>query len=740
MNDQKKDNIYNIIESKQPLLISGFNIKTINNKSILGPGDMELGSGSVNTDKKSLGLENVDNTSDLNKPVSTYTQNALNNKQDVLVSSINIKTLNNSTLLGSGNIEINKVGLGLSNVDNTSDLNKPVSVPVQNALDSKQDVLVSSINIKTLNNSTLLGNGNIEINKVGLGLSNIDNTSDLNKPVSIPVQNELNHKQDILVSSINIKTLNNSTLLGSGNIEINKVGLGLSNVDNTSDLNKPVSNSVQNALNLKENVANKNVAFGYAGLNGSGKLNINQLPVSGLNYIGIWNANLNLPTISPSVGNAGDFYKVNVSGNSLIDGYGDWNIGDWIIFNGYTWDKIDNSESVNSVSGKIGSVILNKNDVGLDKVDNTSDLNKPISTYVQNALNNKQDTLISQTSIKSLNSNSLLGAGNLIIDKNSLGLDKVDNTSDLNKPISTYVQNALNLKENISNKNIPNGYVGLDSSGKINKNLIPFNGLNYLGVWNANSNTPQILSSSGNIGDYYKVSIAGNSNIDGIMTWDIGDWIIFNGSTWDKIDNSETVLSVAGKIGNVVLVKNDVGLSNVDNTSDLSKPISIYTQNELNKKQDKLISGVNIQSINNNSLLGNGNINIVDSVALLKFNGVTFGVGNYLPTLTKVAGNLNISSYNSTEFLLERSSTYEISFSASLYFSGTDMKITLEAYENNNWVDVSFGGATWMNARQCSFITLYTTNIDTRMRLVRSMIDSELFVDSCRLFIKKLIM
>jgi hypothetical protein len=56
--------------------------------------------------KTSLALNNVDNTSDANKPVSSATQTALDAKQATLVSGTNIKTVNNTSLLGSGNIAI----------------------------------------------------------------------------------------------------------------------------------------------------------------------------------------------------------------------------------------------------------------------------------------------------------------------------------------------------------------------------------------------------------------------------------------------------------------------------------------------------------------------------------------------------------------------------------------------------------------------------------------------------------
>jgi len=57
-------------------------------------------------DKSSVGLGNVDNTSDANKPISTATQTALNAKQDTLVSGTNIKTINGASVLGSGDLVV----------------------------------------------------------------------------------------------------------------------------------------------------------------------------------------------------------------------------------------------------------------------------------------------------------------------------------------------------------------------------------------------------------------------------------------------------------------------------------------------------------------------------------------------------------------------------------------------------------------------------------------------------------
>jgi hypothetical protein len=84
--------------------------------------------------KTALALNNVDNTSDANKPVSSATQSALNAKQDTLVSGTNIKTINGTSVLGSGNIAISSAvawGGVTGTLSNQTDL--------QTALDGKVD-------------------------------------------------------------------------------------------------------------------------------------------------------------------------------------------------------------------------------------------------------------------------------------------------------------------------------------------------------------------------------------------------------------------------------------------------------------------------------------------------------------------------------------------------------------------------------------------------------------------------
>ena len=75
--------------------------------------------------------------------------------------------------------------------------------------------------------------------------------------------------------------------------------------------------------------------------------------------------------------------------------------------------------------------------------------------------------------------------------------------------------------------------------------------LSYQGGWNASTNVPALVSSVGTNGYYYVVTTAGSTNLNGITDWAIGDWAIFNGTVWQKIDQTNTVTSVNGLTGAV---------------------------------------------------------------------------------------------------------------------------------------------------------------------------------------------
>ena len=92
--------------------------------------------------------------------------------------------------------------------------------------------------------------------------------------------------------------------------------------------------------------------------------------------------------------------------------------------------------------------------------------------------------------------------------------------------------------------------------------------LQFEGTWNASTNSPTLSSGSGTSGDYYIVSTAGSTNLDGITDWAIGDWAVFANTTWTKIDNSQVGNVTGSGSGGRVAFWN--GTSNVTSDAGLT--------------------------------------------------------------------------------------------------------------------------------------------------------------------------
>ena len=108
---------------------------------------------------------------------------------------------------------------------------------------------------------------------------------------------------------------------------------------------------------------------------------------------------------------------------------------------------------------------------------------------------------------------------------------------------------------------VANGVASLDAGGKVPVSELPaavLGALSYQGTWNASTNTPTLASGVGVKGYYYVVSVAGSTNLDGVTDWVVGDWAVFNGTVWQKVDNTDAVTSVNGQTGTVVLTQADI--------------------------------------------------------------------------------------------------------------------------------------------------------------------------------------
>jgi hypothetical protein len=144
-------------------------------------------------------------------------------------------------------------------------------------------------------------------------------------------------------------------------------------------------------------------------------------------------------------------------------------------------------------------------------------------------------------------------------------------------------------------------------------------GLDYRGTWNASTNTPTLVSSVGTNGYYYIVSVAGTTNLDGITDWQVGDWVIFNGSAWQKLDQTNLVTSVNGFTGAVVLTNTDIsgfGTMSTQNANAVAITGGSINGTAIGATTAAAVTGTTVTAstlvVNNNSTIGSSNTDTVN--------------------------------------------------------------------------------------------------------------------------------
>jgi hypothetical protein len=165
------------------------------------------------------------------------------------------------------------------------------------------------------------------------------------------------------------------------------------------------------------------------------------------------------------------------------------------------------------------------------------------ATYVGKVLNipiyQAQGNYITQLSGEA----TAVGPGNAVV--------TLDNTAVISKVLTGL---------NVTGGNIIASDTILQAFGKVQNQINGLvGGVQYQGTWNAATNTPTLQSSVGTKGHYYVVSVPGNTNLNGITDWKLGDWAIYDGTAWQKVDNTDSVISVNGYTGEVILTYSDVG-------------------------------------------------------------------------------------------------------------------------------------------------------------------------------------
>jgi len=615
-------------------------------------------------DKADVGLGNVDDTSDADKPISTATQTALSDKVNVdgaKVLSENDFTNDLKTLLESKKVKDTTLDNGKIKVDYSDGTSANLVLPSSNDVDTVTfDDATKKVKITLLDGTAK--EITLSFSKADVGLGNADNTSDADKPVSTATQTELdklvvkdgvkvlsdNSLTDALKDAIELKKVKDVTFVADKlkidftdgtNTELtppagvnldtvafddatkkvtftltngvtkevilsfNKSDVGLGDVDNTSDANKPISTATQTALDLKINVDGAKVLTTNDFTDALKTLletkKVTNVEPDGANlkvtFTDATNTTIALPT------------------NINLDSVG--------------YDKPTKKLTFALTDGttKDVTLTLDKADLGLGNVDDTSDLDKPISTATLTALNDKVNTdgakvlsendfttalktavelkkvlnvepdgtnlkvtftdateamlnIPTNVNLDSVSFNAMLNKVTYVLtngvnkevilsfDKADVGLGNVDNTSDVNKPISTATQTALGDKVNVDGaKVLTTNDLTNDLKTLLEKKKVENT------TYDSGANKITIVYTDGTTAILDLATVT-NINLDSVA--------------YDQPTKKLTFALTDGTNKEVTLViaKGDIGLANVDNTSDADKPISSLTQTALDSK------------------------------------------------------------------------------------------------------------------------------------------------------------
>jgi len=180
-------------------------------------------------------------------------------------------------------------------------------------------------------------------------------------------------------------------------------------------------------------------------------------------------------------------------------------------------------------------------------------------------------------------------------------------------------------------------------------------GSTYQGTWNALTNTPPLTSSVGTSGYYYIVNVAGSTNLNGITDWNIGDWAIFNGGVWQKVDNTDSVVSVNGFTGAVSLT-----------TTNIAEGTNLYYTDSRAR-------------LSNSFVAGSGAYNSTTGVITIPTNNNQITNGSNFIILTSLSGGTGIN-YNNTTGVITNSAPDQIvslSNGAGISVTGTYPSFTI---------------------------------------------------------------
>lgn len=208
------------------------------------------------------------------------------------------------------------------------------------------------------------------------------------------------------------------------------------------------------------------------------------------------------------------------------------------------------------------------------------------------------------------------------------------------------VEGRVDATEIVANAAIPaaekganNGVATLDGAGKVPITQLPSSIMTYEGIWNALTNSPTLADGVGDAGMVYRVGTAGTQNLgSGPITFDVGDYVIYSGTIWQKSDTTDSVVSVNGQTGIVTLTTDNVneGVTNLYFTTTRARTAAVVNSTA-GAQTDQAPSVDSIKTYVNTQIAAQTGISAtriadgsVDNTEFQYLNGVTSSIQTQL--------------------------------------------------------------------------------------------------------------
>ena len=432
------------VASKQDILVSGQNIKTINGESVLGSGNIAIQGGTSNwddiqgkpefaevatsgsyndlTDKPEIPSDYIENITDSDTEFSIDT--AFNYKSGKKYSLSFSKTGGFDVIIGGVGDTQRKINLSIdtdiiATKEDLADYQPVGDYATKTELASKQDTLVSGENIKTVNGQSLLGNGNIDITSGGT----ITVDSSLSTTSENPVQNKvitnaINSKQDAgdyaLKSEIpDVSGLATKAEL-AGKQDALTAGAGIKIADNTI-------RTINNVQQVKIIPQSSGFILNTISVDNAGNPSIVNAQLSNTK-----DQDIQFEPDSSSANTPKVYIKLsdNVVRKTVADA---------------------TYATKQELAGKLDTATYNSEKASFETKENAAATYQVKGDYAtKSELAEKQDTLVSGTNIKTINGNSILGEGDITIEGSSVEVDDTLSTTSENPVQNKVITKRLN--------------------------------------------------------------------------------------------------------------------------------------------------------------------------------------------------------------------------------------------------------------------------------------------------------